>query len=49
MRCACGHVVSCGCECIAGKCPACRTRKSKNFKVAKKNGNQGNKTIIRYN
>lgn len=27
MKCGCGHIVSCGCECIGGKCPKCRAKK----------------------
>lgn len=32
MKCTCGHVVGCGCECIGGKCPKCRQTKRFEFK-----------------
>lgn len=35
MRCGCGHVVSCGCECIGGKCPKCRTGRRFVIKLTK--------------
>lgn len=36
MKCACGHIVGCGCECIGGKCPKCRNKRFK-IKRVKKN------------